>query len=396
VLKKGGALIPNYVGMAVVYLLRRHFAHYVDIGFTALMEDELDEIASGKRNWQDFLSLFYLGSGAEGEPGLARSIEAELPKIEFPAIPIGEDPETGQPITARIGRNSAYVQRGEGGEGNVATIPYNVLIDELTPQKALEIIKQRAEGNKPLGIDPMTGLKVFALLGPYGPYVQLGENGNTNGNGDEAETPEAASEEEAPEALGEEDSSESPKSHKSPKSHTKASSSKSASKKIKAPKPKRNSVPRGVALENVTLEYALQLLSLPRIVGHDPATGKPIRANLGRFGPYIERDGEYRSLPTADHLFTITLDEAVARLAEEKRRKGKEVLKELGAHPESGLNIQALAGRYGPYVSDGKTHATLPRDVTPESMTLEQALALLSQSAEKKKTAPPRARRKKS
>ena len=171
---------------------------------------------------------------------------------------------------------------------------------------------------------------------------------------------------------------------------------KSAAKKTKAPKPKRVSVPRGVPLESVTLEHALKLLSLPRIVGNDPTTGKPIRANLGRFGPYIERDGEFRSLPSADRLFTITLDEAVARMAEEKRKRTKEVLKELGAHPESGLKLQALSGRYGPYVSDGKTHVTLPRDIEPQSVTLEQAVAMLAQGAEKKKTAPPRARRRKS
>lgn len=337
VLKKGTALVPAYVGMAVTHLLRDHFPQYVDIGFTARMEDDLDNIASGSRDWIDFLSAFYHGNGDSAE-GLLQRIENELPNIEYPGIPIGADPETGKPIIVKIGQRSAYLQRGTGDgngeEAERATIPRDILIDELTPEKAIEILKTREKTQTPLGQDPETGENVYVLLGPFGPYAQLGEAGE------------------------------------------------------KGRKPRRTSLPRGMSLEEVTLDYALQLLRLPRKVGVDPESGKTITAGIGRFGPFVEMDGVYKSLKNFDEVFTIGVDEAAKQIAEKKLRGNKVELKDLGAHPETGAALKVMKGRYGPYVTDGKVNATLPKDAEPEAVTLDEAVKLIAEAAEKKGRSP--------
>ncbi|HEV8632234.1 MAG TPA: type I DNA topoisomerase, partial [Thermoanaerobaculia bacterium] len=333
VLKKGEALVPTYVGMAVIHLLREHFPQYVDIKFTARMEDALDDIARGEADWIDFLSRFYWGeSAAEAEAdhhkkGLVQRIEEAMPRIEYPAIEVGHDPETGQPITVRIGRSSVYVQRGEGGGGegetktaDRATLPVDLLIDELTIEKVLELLHHRSRGEEPLGHDPQTGAPVYVRIGPYGPYAQLGETSD-----------------------GE--------------------------------RPKRVSLPRGMKPTEVDLAYALRLLSLPRTVGIDPESGKPVTAGIGRFGPYVERGGRYQNVKSVDEVFSISLHDALARLAQ----KGKTAIKELGPHPDSGGELRVMAGRYGPYVTDGKLNASLPRGADPEAMTLEEAVALLAE-----------------
>ncbi len=333
VLKKSGYLIPTYLGIAVINVLRRHFEQYVDLRFTARMEESLDEIADGERDWIEFLGDFYRGE-EETDPGLAQLIDEELPRIEFPAIPVGQDPESGQPIFVRIGRNYVYVQRGSGEEGERATLPVDLLIDELTPSRASELLAQRARADAPIGTDPESGLSIYVKTGPYGPYVQLGE------------------------ATGE------------GKART---------------KPKRVSLPKGTTLADVDLELALRLLSLPRVVGHDPETGSEVTAGLGRYGPYVSRDRKYQSLDTLDEVFTVTLEDALKRLA----LKGKRVLKELGAHPESEAPVQVLSGRYGPYVTDGSVNASLPKDLAPEDVTMERAVELLTARANR----PKRARR---
>ncbi len=329
VVKRGSALIPTYVGMAVVHLLRSHFDHYIDLKFTARMEDALDEIAEGETDWVEFLSKFYHGNGDSGE-GLARKIEEELPSIEYPEIYLGNDPETGDKIHVRIGRRSAYVQRGDGGEGNTASIPMDVFIDELTAEKAHEFIKVQSKSKEPLGKHPVSGKNVYALLGPFGPYVQEGES----------------------------DSEE---------------------------KPKRTGLPQGVTLADVDFEFALKLLSLPRSLGIDPETGKEVAAGLGRYGPYVVRGGLYRRVESFEKLFTITLEEAIEKLKTAKGRT-KEILKELGEHPETKKEIQVATGRYGPYVTDGKVNAKLAKDKDPMQVTMEEALALLAEAAEKKGT----------
>jgi DNA topoisomerase-1 len=334
VLKRGDALVPTYVGMAVIHLLREHFPQYVDVKFTARMEDTLDDIARGEVDWVDFLSRFYWGESAEEaehdphKRGLVQRIEEALPRIEYPAIGVGNDPETGEPITVRIGRSSVYVQRGEGGEldesgrrGDRATIPVDLLIDELTPEKVAELLHHRSRGEEPLGAHPASGDSVYVRIGPYGPYVQQGEGSD-----------------------GE--------------------------------RPKRVSLPPGMKPGDVDLEMALRLLDLPRTLGVDPDSGKEVTAGIGPYGPYVRRAWQYKNVKTLDELLAMTLEEALARLAQ----GGRTVLKELGPHPDdSSAEVRILAGRFGPYVTDGKLNASLKKGTDPETMTLEEAVSLLGE-----------------
>ncbi|MBX7246419.1 MAG: type I DNA topoisomerase [Candidatus Sumerlaeaceae bacterium] len=328
VTKKGNALVPTFVGMAVTSLLRGHFQEYVDVKFTARMEDALDDIAAGGLDWVDFLSAFYRGGGQFGH-GLEHTIKEELPKIEFPAIDLGADPASGEPLRVRVGKMSAFVQRGAGGDGNTATIPPEVMPDELTAEKALEILAAKGQGKVVLGQHPDTNENIYLIEGPLGPYVQLGE--------------------------GE-----------------------------KKKKPKRSGLPKGLERDQVTLEKALELLSLPRELGKHPDSGEVIASSLGRFGPYVVCNGEYRSLEATDDVLTITLDRALELFAKPKGRRAvaaKKSLKELGNHPESGNAILVLDGRYGPYVSDGKVNATIPRGTDPLQVSLPQAVELLADAA---------------
>jgi DNA topoisomerase I len=326
VTKKGGALLPTYIGIAVTHLLREHFQTYVDTSFTALMESELDLIAEGKFDWVEFLERFYRGS-EDNQRGLEKAIEEELPKIEFPRILVGTDPKTGNAIVLRIGRTYVYVLV-EGDEDRSATLPVDLLIDELTPEKALELIVAKDKSKEPIGQHPETGQNIYALTGPFGPYLQLGEM-----EGDK--------------------------------------------------KPKRISLGKGTDRASITMEFALRLLSLPRDIGIDPETQKPVRAGLGRFGPYVERNRVFASVDSVDTLFTITLAEALEKI---KNKNKKTVLKEIGEHPETGEMLQVLKGRYGPYVTHQKVNATIGKDRDPEDVTLEDALALLKDAAERKGT----------
>jgi DNA topoisomerase-1 len=328
VFKKGTALIPTYVGMAVTRLLRDHFPHYVDLQFTAKLEGTLDGISEGKVDSIEFLSGFYKGDGEE--EGLVNAIERRLPEIEYPAIPLGLDPENGEEIRIRIGKNAVYVQRGEGDDAGRATLPMDLLIDELTPQKANELIAARSKADEPLGTDEATGKALFLKVGPYGPYVQLGE-------------------------LEE------------------------------GSKPKRVSLPKGMKLEDVTLEEARRLISLPRFIGVDEATGENVNAGLGRYGPYVERAGTYRSIGSMDDVYGIGLEEAITLINEKRKKPTKTVLMDVGEHPESGKPIQLFEGRYGPYVSDGSANASIPKGKDPMKVTVPEAVELLVAAAARKK-----------
>jgi DNA topoisomerase-1 len=334
VVKKGGALLPSYIGIAVTHLLREHFNKYVDLQFTARMEEELDQIASGQIDWIEFLDCFF--RGCKGEPGLEQDIEQELEKIEFPRIKVGNDPESGDPIVLRIGRNYVSVNV-EGQDDRRATLPVDLLIDELTPAKALELIVQRDKSREPIGQHPETGQNIYALSGPFGPYLQLGEQ------------------------EGEK-------------------------------KPKRISLGKLTDPTTIDLAYALRLLSLPREIGTDPETGKPVRAGLGRFGPYVERDRVFASVQTVDTLFTISLEEALDRIRNKNKRT---VLKDLGKHPETGEPLAVCKGRYGPYVTDGKVNATIGKDRDPQDVSLEDALVLLADAALRKKNGKKKTAKKK-
>ena len=325
VVKKSGALLPSYIGLVVTRLLRYHFARYVDLKFTAAMEGDLDRIATGEIDWRDFLSTFYHGS-EDGQEGLLARIEQELPGINYPAIALGNDPRTGEPVTLRIGRTFVYVQLGEGGDNKRATLPVDLLIDELDLEKALELIEARGQAREPLGQDPASGQNIYVLSGPFGPYVQLGETND-----------------------GE--------------------------------KPKRVSLSKGRRPEDVDLEHALRLLSLPRSLGNDPETGQEVTAGVGRYGPYVQRARVFASLDDDEKLFSISLDEALELI---RNKNKKTILKELGPHPESGEQLQVIAGRYGPYVTDGQVNATLGKQDDPTAITVAEAVALLMEAAQRK------------
>lgn len=326
------ALTPTFTAMAVTNLLRQHFSDYVSIDFTARMEDELDEIASGKSSALEHISAFYRGgaSGGEGQhPGLEELIARETERIGLPDVRLGADPESGRPVSVRIGRYGPYVVVGDVADGKTANVPDNTPPADLDVDQALELVRKKAEGPRKLGDDPETGLPVYVADGRFGPYVQLGATDQVEG------------------------------------------------------KPKRASLPKGTGEDDATLELALKLLSLPRELGPDPESGTMILANIGRYGPYVQKDRDFRSLKEGDNVHTVTLERALQLLAEPKgsrRSATKKVLKELGK-TEAGDAIQVLDGRYGPYVTDGSVNATLPKGTAPESVSMEQAAELIAAKA---------------
>ncbi len=320
--KKGTALVPTWTAFAVVGLLEQHFGHLVDYGFTARMEEDLDRIASGEGESKRWLHDFYFSSNPPGLRDLvADERVAGIDPRAVNTIAIGIDAQGAQ-IAVRVGRYGPYLERG----ADRASVPDGIAPDELSLARAEEILAQGREGGRELGTDPESGLAVKLLTGRFGPYVQLGEF-------------EQGSKE----------------------------------------KPRRASLFKSMKPESLTFEQALQLLALPRVVGID-AQGEAVTAQNGRFGPYIRRGTDSRSLPSEDSLFSVTLDEALAIFAQPKRGRGqvaKPPLAELGPNPENGAMVKLLDGRHGPYVSDGTTNASLPRDKEPGTLTLEEALALL-------------------
>jgi DNA topoisomerase-1 len=332
VFMQGKALVPSFTGFAVTKLLRDHFSDYVDTGFTADIEKDLDQISEGERNWITFLREFYRGTGP-GHLGLEQKVQDD-DTITYPAVELGADPTSNEPIRVRIGRYGPFVQRGEGGPGNTASIPDEVAPADLSVEQAVELLKAKAEGPRTLGEDPKSHKQVYLMTGRFGAYVQLGE------------TPE-----------------------------------KEKGSKAKVEKPKRASLPRNVSEADITFEKALELLQLPREVGKHPDDGEPILANFGRFGPYVKYKEEFRSLADEDQVFSISLDDAVALLRQPKRSRQRQqtrtVLKALGAHPTNGAAVQVLAGRYGPYVTDGTTNASLPKGADPAALTMEEGVELL-------------------
>ena len=342
VFKQGNALVPTFLAYAVTDLLEKHFGDLVEPEFSATMEEMLDAIARGETDSVSHLRSFYFGGEGDGageRQGLSQRIAAELPEIAFPSIPVGEEPETGLPVIVRIGRFGPYLQRGEGGEGNTASMPPDQAPADLTIARGMELLSQQAEGPRELGHDPETTLEVLLQSGRFGPYVQLGPN---------------------------------------PPPKTK-----------KAEMPKRASVPSDVAMDEVTLEDALHWLSLPRELGVDPETQTPVVAANGRYGPYLQRGGDTkdtRSLEDTDDVYTIDLARALQLFAQPKsagfrRQASRTVLKDLGTHPDSGRPVRLLDGRFGPYATDGETNASIPRGLDPSKVTLESALTLIAERA---------------
>lgn len=354
---RGQALVPSWLAFAVTRLLEENFDRLVDYDFTASMEEDLDLIASGEKERSDWLAQFYFGDPAlPGEGEGLRDLVANLGEIDAREV---NSIEIGDGITLRVGRYGPYLEDanalGDDGNPRRASVPDDLAPDELTVEKARELLDTQPEGDLVLGEDPSTGTTIVAKNGRYGPYVT--------------------------ELL--------------PEPELDPTLSAAARKKAlaAAPKPRTASLFKSMSLQTVTLDDALKLLSLPRVVGVDPESGAEITAQNGRYGPYLKKGTDSRTLASEEALFTTTLEEALAIYAQPKRGRGATAtppLRELGDDPTSGKPIVVKDGRFGAYVTDGETNRTLPRDVTPETITPEQAVTLLAekraQGPAKKKT----------
>jgi DNA topoisomerase-1 len=323
VYKKGSALVPAWLAFAVVRLLEEHFTRLVDYAFTATMEDVLDDVAAGNQRREGVLDRFYFGDdGIEGLQSMVSDL-GDIDAREMSTFPVGDD-DSG--IVVRVGRYGPYVENKDEQRANV---PEDLPPDELTVEKARELLSQPSGVELELGATPDTGLKVVAKAGRFGPYVT--------------------------EVLPE----DAPKSAK----------------------PRTGSLLKSMSLDSVTLDDALKLLSLPRVVGKDPESGDEITAQNGRYGPYLKKGTDSRSLQTEEQMFDITLDEALKIYAEPKqrgRRAAAPPLKELGEDPASGEPVVVKEGRFGPYVTDGETNATLRKDDSVETISLLRAAELLA------------------
>ncbi len=320
VTKAQNTLLPTFRGLAVIQLLEKHVPDLVDSSFTSKMEARLDDIAEGKEAWQPYLSAFYLGS-----KGLRERINEkskEIPPDEARTINLPQVPS----ITVRVGRFGPYFETKTEGTPLKASLPETLAPADLTTESLGELMKQAERGPTSLGQDPETAAWVYIRTGSYGAYLQLGEDSED-----------------------------------------------------KKQKPKRISIPKDFDLATLDLPRALALLSLPRTLGVHPASGKDVKAGLGRFGPYIVCDGDFRSLKGEDNVLTVTLERALELLAQPKLGRGRSApLKTLGTHPDDQKPITLHQGKFGAYVKHGEKNATLPKDMTIETITLEQAIQVLN------------------
>lgn len=324
------ALIPTFTAFAVTTLLETHFPDLVDTGFTSRMEQTLDEIATGEAKWLPYLREFYLG-----DKGLETQVKERESEIDAKVARTVE--LENLPAKVCIGKFGPYIEAEAEGEVVTASIPQDLTPADLDPEQVELLLRQKTEGPDKLGMHPETGEPIYVLLGTYGPYVQLGDVSETN------------------------------------------------------KKPKRASLPKGVDKDSVTLEMAVALLSLPRTLGVHPETGAKVQASLGRFGPYVVHDQgkdgkDFRSLKAGDDVLTVSLERALELLSQPKTGRGRSAktatpLRELGAHPADGEPVNVYDGRYGPYVKHGDTNASVPKDISVENLTLEQAVVLLAAKA---------------
>ncbi|MBC7841585.1 MAG: type I DNA topoisomerase [Gemmatimonadaceae bacterium] len=342
----GKALVPTFTAFAVTSLLEERIASLVDTQFTAKMEDQLDEIARGEQDQLSYLKQFFFGD--KSHPGLKPMVEKSAADLKKEAGGARLVKLEGVNADIRIGRYGPYVEVMEDGAPLRASLPSDMAPGDLTDELVQELLRNRQEGPPVIGTDP-DGVPIYMMSGEYGPYVQLGdvEEGSKT-------------------------------------------------------KPKRTSLPKGVTKENITIEIARGLVSLPRALGTHPESGNAIRASLGRFGPFVVHvkggeggKDEYRSIPATDDVLTIALPRALELFAQPKGRRGASSsvvtpLRELGAHPEDGRAVLVFDGRYGPYVqlgpntSDRKAkpiRATLPNDLKPDAVTMAQAVQLLEAKA---------------
>ncbi len=318
--KVGNSLQPTFTALIVTKLLEKHLSNYVDLNFTSEMENSLDLIADGEKEWTQYLKSVYLG-----KTGLREEVEKNEEKInpeESRAITL----KKLEGLTFKVGRYGAYVCKDNNGEEVCASLPEDRAPADVEVSYVDKIIDQKINGTDALGKDPKTDMPVYVLTGRYGPYVQLGES-----DGGEKE------------------------------------------------KPKRSSIPPTMEPDNLTLDQALSLLALPKVLGEHPDTKVEIKAGLGRFGPFIVYEKDFRSIPKDMDLFTITLEQALELLSRPKRGRGKAApLKVLGEHPKVKVEVAVYNGKYGPYIKCDKVNVSVPEGQKPEDVTLEQAVDLLA------------------
>ncbi len=329
-LGRSNVLVPTWTAFAVSQLLEAHLPDLVDYQFTAEMEDELDAISRGEMNYLDYLRSFYFGNEHPGLKQLLKDKADEISAREVCRIPLGEptgEGDRGQQVFIRVGRYGPFLEQGP----RRASLPDKLPPDELTLPRALEMLDQAGQGEEPLGYCPETHKPVYLKTGRFGPYVQRG--------------------------TSEDDQ-----------------------------KPQSASLLKGMTAKDVDLATAVKLLALPRTLGDHPQTGQPILAHNGRYGPYVKCGTETRSLPDGCSPLDVTLEQALALLAQPKARRGaasrREPLKVFDPSPVTGQPVRLMQGRYGPYVSDGATNASLPRGASPEEVTFAYALDLLKARAE--------------
>lgn len=343
---RGNALVPSWLAFSVVRLLEEHFTRLVDYAFTADLESELDRIAMGEEDRKAWLARFYFGDKSQDREGLKEVVDdlGDIDAREVNTVVISEG------VNLRVGRYGPYLEvpaSEEGADPKRVSVPEDLAPDELTAAKAAELIESQGDGDRELGVDPETGHTIVAKNGRFGPYVS--------------------------EIL--------PEPEEKPK------------RGAKKPKPRTGSLFKSMDLNSIDLETALTLLSLPRVVGQDEE-GTDITAQNGRYGPYLKKGTDSRSLTEEDQIFNITLDEALKIYAQPKQRGGRQAaapLKELGEDPISKNPVVVKDGRFGPYVTDGEFNATLRKDDAVESMTIDRAAELLAEKRAKgpaKKKAP--------
>ena len=322
--KEGSALAPTFTAFAVTELLETHFPDLVDVHFTSEMEQKLDDIARGGEERIKYLKNYY-----EGDKGLKANVDRQEDQIDPQKAKRIDLPIEGlDDVEVLIGRFGPYTQKNENGETITTSLPDNISPGDITPEKLKELLAKSKEGPDKLGKHPETGEPVLLLSGRYGPYVQLGEVTEEN------------------------------------------------------KKPKRVSLLKGMKEEDVDLDTALELLSLPRGLGDHPETGKEVKAGVGRYGPFVVHDGNFKSLGKDDNVLTVDLKRALELFAEpagKSRRRSSSVINDLGEHPDTGQKIQVMTGRYGPYIKHGKKNISLPKGTDAEKFSLINAIDLIKQ-----------------
>jgi DNA topoisomerase I len=324
VIKSGNQLTPTFTAFAVNHLMEQHFPDLVDSKFTAQMEQVLDNIAAGEAEGIPYLQSFYLGE--QGLDSQVKQKEEEIDPRKIHAMDL-EDLQA----KVRVGRYGPYIEQERNGDVVRVSLPDNMPPADLDHNEVERLLRQKAEGPTPLGYHPETSEPVYVLVGPYGPYVQQGDNNNDK-------------------------------------------------------KPPRTSLPDTLSPDDITLEQAVALLALPRVLGQHPETGKDVEAGIGRFGPFVRHAGDYRSLTKSDDVLSVGLDRALELLAQKKgSRRQSEKLRDLGEHPDEGGVVAIYDGRYGPYVKHKKTNASIPKKTSPDDLTLADAVELLKKKKTRKK-----------